>query len=250
MNEHWKNNRRRDAFTRRVLTNAVSVNVMVAALSCAALLGGVSGPAQGGILPRDSEERYELAFWDAVKDSERAEDYQAYLDAYPEGRFVTLATARSTYLTPAPPVAKLLPVSGSEQSREQAPGPVAGQTPKPAPTLTTDRGIRVTAMNAQYKTLDYSNMRDQPSSAGGRLSVISKGKQVTVTGAVEGRNWYRVQLGNGSTGYVYGELLHPLLTAVAEAGTRVEPPSQSEPKPAIRPAASPVKQPELEPYGP
>ena len=36
----------------------------------------------------------ELMFWDSIKDSLRATDYEAYLGQYPEGNFVALARAR------------------------------------------------------------------------------------------------------------------------------------------------------------
>ena len=42
----------------------------------------------------DRDLAVELAFWDAIKASESASDYRAYLTAYPEGQFVPLAQAR------------------------------------------------------------------------------------------------------------------------------------------------------------
>ena len=45
------------------------------------------------ILPKDSAEQYELAFWESIKDSNHIGDYEAYLHAYPKGRFASLATA-------------------------------------------------------------------------------------------------------------------------------------------------------------
>ena len=47
-----------------------------------------------GIMPKDSSEQYELTFWDSIKNSNYASDYQAYLKAYPDGRFAALAKAR------------------------------------------------------------------------------------------------------------------------------------------------------------
>ncbi|HYD80392.1 MAG TPA: SUMF1/EgtB/PvdO family nonheme iron enzyme [Paucimonas sp.] len=47
-----------------------------------------------GVLPKDSAEQYELTFWDSIKNSDSAEDYEAYLQAYPKGRFAGLAKAR------------------------------------------------------------------------------------------------------------------------------------------------------------
>jgi len=47
----------------------------------------------------------ELAFWNAIKDSKKAEDYQAYLDKYPNGSFADLAKLRMKKYAaaPAPP---------------------------------------------------------------------------------------------------------------------------------------------------
>ena len=36
----------------------------------------------------------ELAFWDAIKDSQRPEELRAYLEQYPEGPFASLAQLR------------------------------------------------------------------------------------------------------------------------------------------------------------
>ncbi|HEX7199578.1 MAG TPA: hypothetical protein VF213_08880, partial [Dongiaceae bacterium] len=36
----------------------------------------------------------ELVFWESIKDSLRAADYEAYLEQYPEGSFVALAQTR------------------------------------------------------------------------------------------------------------------------------------------------------------
>lgn len=47
--------------------------------------------AAAGVLPKDSAEQYELTFWESIKDSRHADDYEAYLQAYPKGRFVSLA---------------------------------------------------------------------------------------------------------------------------------------------------------------
>jgi curli biogenesis system outer membrane secretion channel CsgG len=43
----------------------------------------------------------ELAFWDSVKNSSNAADYQAYVDKYPQGQFVVLAKQRAM-APPAP----------------------------------------------------------------------------------------------------------------------------------------------------
>ena len=87
-----------------------------------------------GVLPKDSEEQYELSFWESIKNSTHTSDYEAYLKTYPNGRFAGLARARIEQLraaapkdaTPAPPPAPA-PKAAPTQPR---PTPV---TPAPAP---------------------------------------------------------------------------------------------------------------------
>ena len=47
-----------------------------------------------GILPKDSVEQFELTFWESIKGSRHPTDYEAYLQSYPKGRFVSLARTR------------------------------------------------------------------------------------------------------------------------------------------------------------
>jgi formylglycine-generating enzyme required for sulfatase activity len=62
-----------------------------------------TGLQLAGVVPRNSAEQFELAFWNSVKDSKQASDYEAYLRAYPKGRFAELARARIQQLKAAPP---------------------------------------------------------------------------------------------------------------------------------------------------
>ena len=43
----------------------------------------------------------EVSFWDTIKDSDDAEMYQAYLQEFPEGKFVSLAKIKLKKLEPA-----------------------------------------------------------------------------------------------------------------------------------------------------
>lgn len=62
---------------------------------------GVADIQLAGVVPKNSAEQFELAFWDSIKDSNHVSDYEAYLKAYPKGRFVALAQARIARLRAA-----------------------------------------------------------------------------------------------------------------------------------------------------
>lgn len=105
--------------------------------------------AQAGVMPKDSSEQYEITFWDSIKDSSYASDYEAYLKAYPNGRFATLAHARIERLRTtasavpgaAPPAAPAATAPPHAASNAPAPANAAPSnnaahapsTPAPAP---------------------------------------------------------------------------------------------------------------------
>lgn len=105
--------------------------------ACAGLVHAqepATGSKPGGIVPRASPEQFELAFWNSIKDSSHAGDYEAYLKAYPKGRFAALAQARLARLrAPAqPPAAAQAPAA----TPAPAPRPQTAQSPpaaKPKP---------------------------------------------------------------------------------------------------------------------
>ena len=51
--------------------------------------GAVTAP-----MPVEPEKSVELVFWESIKDSARAADFEAYLKQYPDGAFVDLARTR------------------------------------------------------------------------------------------------------------------------------------------------------------
>ncbi|WP_096031772.1 SUMF1/EgtB/PvdO family nonheme iron enzyme [Caballeronia calidae] len=86
-----------------------------------------------GILPKDSSEQYELTFWDSIKDSTYASDYEAYLKAYPNGRFAALAKARIERLR-ASGTANAKPAASAPVAPPAATATPASPAPKPAPS--------------------------------------------------------------------------------------------------------------------
>ena len=70
----------------------------------------------------------ELGFWDTIKNSTSAVDYQAYLSAYPNGQFALIARSKLTQLQPKAPAA---PAAGDQTNRQTA-AARPDQTPAPA----------------------------------------------------------------------------------------------------------------------
>jgi formylglycine-generating enzyme required for sulfatase activity len=88
--------------------------------------------ADAGIIPKNSAEQYELTFWESVRNSNAVEDYEAYLRAYPNGRFAALAKSRIERLKagaakPGPP---------QETKRAPSPPAPAAASPKTTPPET------------------------------------------------------------------------------------------------------------------
>ena len=89
-----------------------------------------------GVLPKDSAEQVELTFWDSVKDSSHASDYEAYLQAYPNGRFAALARARIERLKAAAPKAEAPKAAPAPAPVPEKPRPPVSRRPADAPPAT------------------------------------------------------------------------------------------------------------------
>jgi len=87
-----------------------------------------------GILPKDSNEQYEITFWESIKDSTYPSDYEAYLKAYPNGRFATLAHARIDRLRAAgaPKAQSQAQADHARAVTPPASAPLAPSAPPPA----------------------------------------------------------------------------------------------------------------------
>jgi len=92
-----------------------------------------------GILPKDSDEQYELTFWESIKNSNYPGDYEAYLKTYPNGRFAALARARLERLRASAPAAKPAETPRAPAPKP-APAPQAAAPAKPAPAPTPSYG--------------------------------------------------------------------------------------------------------------
>jgi formylglycine-generating enzyme required for sulfatase activity len=134
---------------------------MVCVLAAPACAGNVAAQDNAprihlvGVVPKNSAEQFELAFWESIKDSNQVGDYEAYLKAYPKGRFAPLAQARIARLraaqpqggTPAaaPPAKPKEPPPKPKEAppvvREAAPKPPPAKVPEQAPAPASTKAV-------------------------------------------------------------------------------------------------------------
>jgi formylglycine-generating enzyme required for sulfatase activity len=124
--------------------------------------GAASGLAQSagpdlklaGVLPKNSAEQFELTFWESIKDSSHISDYDAYLQAYPKGRFVALARARI--------------------DRLRAAAPKGGAMPEPAPAAAPVKAAREPARPSAAAKPGLPQGAPVPAAAAAAATVTSK----------------------------------------------------------------------------
>ena len=95
----------------------------------------------------------ELSFWNSIKDSKQAEDYQDYLGKYPNGEFSGVATRRVTTLS------RTVSSSGNDTPAPSAPSAVAtapvqvamGSPPPPPPPRTSSGTSLASKLEEQGK---------------------------------------------------------------------------------------------------
>lgn len=81
---------------------------------------------------------------------------------------------------------------------------------EPMPTEPAGPPIAVELDAPSYVTWIDGAVRDQPAGISERIATLPFGTRVTVTGEVAGSNWVRVELEDGTIGYMWAELLAPL----------------------------------------
>jgi formylglycine-generating enzyme required for sulfatase activity len=67
--------------------------------------------------------------------------------------------------------------------------------------------VLIEEIDASYVAIKTANVRSGPGTTFSRISQFSPGAAVDVTGKVRGKDWYRVALGDGGQGFVWGPLL-------------------------------------------
>jgi hypothetical protein len=153
-------------------------------------------PAPAAAAAPSGADPVEMAFWDAIKRSPNPADYKAYLETYPDGRFVALARVRAAAAATEPAA----PPAPPQQAAAVVPPPVAPPAP---PAAEPD----VEPMEGAFMSVARASVRAAPSADAKLLGTLPAGTPLTVTGKVRGANWYRVSDGRKLKGFVYGEAI-------------------------------------------
>lgn len=134
--------------------------------------------ASAGILPKNSDEQYELSFWDSIKNSTYAADYEAYLKQYPNGRFAALAKTRLDRIKASAPAQASAPATAAAPAK---PEPKAQAKTEPPPAAPAKPPAQAAAQNATPAPPAASGSGQPRTRAGGAIS------QGTVTFPAEGK---------------------------------------------------------------
>jgi TRAP-type mannitol/chloroaromatic compound transport system substrate-binding protein len=146
----------------------------------------LAGGATTTITPPADDRAFELAFWDAIKDSDRPADFDDYLARFPNGTFAGLAKRQRDELLGQTDVAAVPPADDPVVALPQ---------------------ILVEPLDASLVATRDANVRGGPSTDFYQIDRLVAGQDVAVTGKVIGEEWYRIRLQDGSDGYVWIPLL-------------------------------------------
>ena len=175
---------KQEPWTQASLSGDFYFNAPVAAASSAAPF---ATPAASAAAPAFDPRALELAFWESIKDSERASDFEAYLAQYPTGVFAALAASRVVAL----------------KESQVASLPPAATVAPPAPALS------VVDLDDSYVTVKTANLRAEPSTDAAKAGTLPPDTLVQATGKLADGSWVRVAHAGGAA-WVWGPLVEPV----------------------------------------
>ncbi len=162
--------------------------------------------AQAGGAATDADLQVEILFWDSIKSSTDAADYQAYLESYPRGKFATLARARSKRYSrstgsTAPAITEEAPKAKSAAATTATGKPVyvprgrrAGAAPPSSPPEPQTYVARTRAWVYRKPTTKVARTAE----------FFVEAESFKVTEVLDGGRWLKVITRSGKSGYVYG----------------------------------------------
>jgi len=150
----------------------------------------------------------EKTFWDSVKDSTDADDFQAYLAKYPNGAYVDVANFKLDQLKGGTQVAR-----ADTANKTAAPTQDANDASKVA----TPSGTAFVAQNQTVYAKGGGQVRSAPEGGADLMTKLQNNTEVTATGVSTDGKWWRVAMADGRTGYMHKSVVSERPAQVASA---------------------------------
>jgi formylglycine-generating enzyme required for sulfatase activity/uncharacterized caspase-like protein len=142
------------------------------------------------------EREVEVVFWNTIKDSTTAIDFEDYLRRYPDGIFASLAQRR---------------IEALKKPQQQA----LSIAPPPARS-----GQAIEDINATFVALRAVTVRSEPKGSAKELGTLSPDTAVDATGR-RAKDWLRIAW-NGADGYVSAPLMQEVDTAEVAGWVKIK----------------------------
>jgi uncharacterized caspase-like protein/lipoprotein NlpI len=216
----------------------------------------------------------ELAFWDAIKDSKSAEDYQAYLEKFPAGDFAPLAEIRMKQAGQA--ATRVVPQGGDVAVPAGADAPEAlafeqafwsaakdgdsledyqaylkkypkgsfaeaaqqrlAALSKPAAAPPPPKPLpEIIATRAKLYAKDRARLRDAPTAGGAVVAQLAAGTPLVASGRSADGAWWRVTVADGRSGFVAAAVVDSQPPPPPAAAVTPAPASAKPSAPAVDP---------------
>ena len=142
----------------------------------AAEAGDAPAPDDAGVSARLEAERLaaEREFWVSVKDSQRPEELEAYLDTYPEGAYAVLARSRLDRLANSPDDAETAPQSTAAVATAAQDDPSTPQPSVPTPEA-VEASLGLERAERRQIQLGLASLGHDPGPADGLFGLGTRG---------------------------------------------------------------------------
>ncbi|MDP6709407.1 MAG: SH3 domain-containing protein, partial [Alphaproteobacteria bacterium] len=139
--------------------------------------------------PKDDKQAAEIAFWRSIQQSKNADDYRAYLKAYPNGAFKPIADNRIKQLESQPSTAAAKPKTSE------------------APKVAALPRLALTPVEAAFVVVRNANVRARPTTDSSVVARLKAGAEVYVDSKTKDGTWMRVERDGKDLGYMFAPLL-------------------------------------------
>jgi len=156
----------------------------------------------------------EVVFWESVRNSSDAADYDEYLRRYPTGTFADLARLRIERLSKQ--TDKREPSQPAAPAAAAAPAAVTPAVVAPTPAAPAVAADVPEEFSGAFLTKKRVNVRSGPASGAKVVQTLEPGARVSATGRLPAKGWTRIALKDGSQeGWVTSNLLETEQEAAA-----------------------------------